>query len=77
MQIKEKWSCTFAIDVKQLLNGQGTTVQLFQKQYWENFKITDHKYEFRILKIIAFVVDIKFIGQATKEPLNNFEPQKS
>ena len=28
-------------------------IQLPQKDYWENFKITEHKYRFWILKIIV------------------------
>ena len=28
------------------LNRQNTKIQLSQKHHWENFKITDHKYEF-------------------------------
>ena len=28
-----------------------------QKHYWENFKITDHKYRFWILRIIEFLAD--------------------
>ena len=43
-RLKEKWSFSFVINVKQLLNGQETTIQLSQKHYWENYKITDHKY---------------------------------
>ena len=43
-QIKGKWSFSFVINVKQLSNGQYTTIQLSQKHYLENFKITDHKY---------------------------------
>ena len=40
-----------------------------------NFKITDHKYWFWVLEIIVFVAD-RLFGQTTKQPLNNFEPQK-
>ena len=42
----------------------------------ENFKITDHKYQFWILKIIAFLAKYSLFGQTTKQSLNNFEPQK-
>ena len=45
-----------------------------QKHYWENFKITDHKYRVCILKITVFLADI---GQTTKQPLSNIEPQKT
>ena len=45
-----------------------------QKHYWENFKITDHKYRVYILKITVFLADI---GQTTKQPLSNIEPQKT
>ena len=38
-----------------------------QKHYWENLKITDHKYRFWILQIIVFLVDIGYLV----EPLNN------
>ena len=51
------------INIKQLLNKQQTTTELSQKHYWENFKITDHKYRFLILKIIAFLI---FIGYSVK-----------
>ena len=44
-----------------MLNQQNTTIQLSQKHYWENFKITDNKYEFCILKIIAFLADIGYL----------------
>ena len=46
-----------------------------QKHYRENFKISDHKYWFWILQIIAFLEDIGF-HWTTKQPLSNFEPQK-
>ena len=32
-----------------------------QKHYWENFKITDNKYRFWILKITAFLADIGYL----------------
>ena len=51
-----QWSF-FVINVKQLLNWQCTKIQLSQKYYWENFKITGHKYQFWILKIIVFFAD--------------------
>ena len=59
-QIKEKWSFSFAIDAKQLLNRQYTKIELSQKRYWENFKITDHE----------------LLSQTIKQLLSNFEPQK-
>ena len=34
------------INVKQLLNRKYTKIQLSQKQYWENFNVIDHKYQF-------------------------------
>ena len=34
------------INAKYLLNQQYTKIQLSQKHYWENFKITYHKYRF-------------------------------
>ena len=37
--------------------------QLSQKDFWENFKTTDHKQLSWILKIIVFLADI---GQTTK-----------
>ena len=40
------WSFSFAINVKQLLSGQYTTIQPSQKHYWGKFKITDQKYQF-------------------------------
>ena len=39
---------------------------------FQNFKITDHKYQVWILRIIKH----RLFGQTTKQPLNNFEPQK-
>ena len=35
-----------------------TKIQLPQKSYGENFKITGHKYRFSILKITVFLADI-------------------
>ena len=43
-----------------MLNRQYTKIQLSQKYFWENFKITDHKYRFWILKVITFLVDILY-----------------
>ena len=40
-----------------------------------DFKITDHKYQFSILKIIVFLEDL--LSQTTKQPLSNFDPQKT
>ena len=40
--MKEKWSFSFEINVKELLNQQHTKIHLSQKQYCENFNITDH-----------------------------------
>ena len=50
----------FLFNVKQLLNRQYTTILLLQMHYWEDFKITDHKHRFWILKIIAFLVDVGY-----------------
>ena len=44
-----------------------TKIQLSQKHYWENFKITDHKYQFWILKIFLFLADIIYLVK----PLSN------
>ena len=44
-----------------LSNGQCTKIQLSQKHFWRNFKITDHKYRFRILKIPVFLADIGYL----------------
>ena len=41
-------------------------MQLFLKHYWESFKITDHKYRFSILKIIAFLADIGYLVKLLK-----------
>ena len=30
-------------------------------KHWENFKITDHKYQFLVLKIIVFLADIGYL----------------
>ena len=49
-----KWSFSFAINVKQLLNWQYTKIQLSLKDSWEHIKITDHTYRFWILKITVF-----------------------
>ena len=56
LQIKEKWNFSFVIKVKQLLNRQYTKIELSQKHYQENFKITNHVYRFLILKIIVIIV---------------------
>ena len=48
-----------------------------QNHYYKNVKITDHKYQFWILKIIALLADRPMLfGQATKQPLDNFELQR-
>ena len=47
-----------------------------QKHYQENFKIINHKYQFRIKKITVFFADIGYLRQTTEQPLSNFEPQK-
>ena len=51
-------------------------MKLSKKQYCKDFKIIDHKCQFRILKIISFLRRQWLFGQTTKQPLNNFEPQK-
>ena len=82
--MKDKWSLSFAINVKQLLNKQYSKIHLSQKHYWENFEITYSKYRFWILKIIVFLADIGYLVKllsnhyATLSPLNfenisNFE----
>ena len=35
---KEKWSFSSVVNVKQLSNGQYTTIQLSQKHYWKILK---------------------------------------
>ena len=45
------------------------------KALLENVKITDHKYLFWILKIIAFLED-RLHGQAITQPSSNFKPRK-
>ena len=44
-----------------MLNRQYNKIQLSQKHYWENFKITDHKYWFSDLKIVVFLADIGYL----------------
>ena len=44
-----------------MLNRQYTNIQLTQKHYWENFKITDHKYQLWILKIIIFLENMRYL----------------
>ena len=56
LQIKEKWNFSFLIKVKQLLNRQYTKIELSQKHYQENSKITNQVYRFLILKIIVIIV---------------------
>ena len=34
---------------------------MFQKHYWEDFKISDHEYSFSVLKIIVFLADIGYL----------------
>ena len=53
-----------------------TKIQLSQKYFWENFKITDHKYRFWILKITLSLADKDYFDQTSKQALSNFEPQK-
>ena len=48
IQIKEKWSFSFVLNVKWLLNKQYTTIQLFQKHPWD----------FKILK--SLIINISF-----------------
>ena len=48
IQIKEKWSFYFVINVKLLLNEQCTTIQLFQKRHCD----------FKILK--SLIININF-----------------
>ena len=58
-QIKEKLSFFFVINV--MLNRQYTKLRKSQNYYWENFKITDHEYQFSALKIIAFLANIGYL----------------
>ena len=58
-----------------MLNQQYTKIQLFQKHYRGNFKIIDHKYEFSP-ENYCIPRRHGLIGQTTKQPLSNFEPQK-
>ena len=32
-----------------------------QKDYWENLKMTDHKYQFSILKTIVFLTHVGYL----------------
>ena len=54
--ISNRFISNWPLDVELLSNIQGST----SNRYWENFKVTDHKYQFRILKIIAFLIDIGY-----------------
>ena len=51
----------FLCSKSKLLNWQYTKIHLSQKHYWENFKITDHKYWVWILKINVFLTDIGYL----------------
>ena len=46
---------------------------MYQKDFWENFKITDQKHLPLILKIIAFLASI---GQTTKATIKQLWSQK-
>ena len=67
-------NCKFNLKFGTLNNSN---IQLSQKYYWENVKISDHKCRFSILQIIAFLADkvTWSNGQITKQPLSNFEPE--
>ena len=72
LQIKEKWSFSFVINKK--IAAKPTIHQNYHQSlnhHWANFKITYHKCQFWILKIILFL-----LGQTTKQLISNFEPQK-
>ena len=34
-----------------------------QKHYWENVKITDHKYRFGVLKMVVFFADRGYLSK--------------
>ena len=72
----EKWSFTFVINVKQLLNGQYTTIKLFKKNYWgfETLKPLIINISFESRKLLQSSQTL--FGQTAKQPLNNFEPKK-
>ena len=53
-----------------------TKIQLSQKHYWRNFKITDHKYQFWILKIITFLADIDYLVKLLSNHLTTLSPLK-
>ena len=55
---------------------QYTKIQLAQKHYWENFKITVHQYRFWILKNTVVSRRHSLLSQTTKQPLSSFEPRK-
>ena len=46
------------------------------KALLENVKITNHKYQFWILKNYCILHRHSLFGQTTKQPLNNFDPLK-
>ena len=43
--------------------------------YWENFKITDHKYWFWVLKIIVFLTDIGYLIKLLSNREANLSPE--
>ena len=59
LHITEKWS--FLFNSKRKIRKLAVKLTMHQnsaiKHYWENFKITGHKYRFWILKIIVFLAE--------------------
>ena len=69
LHIKEKWSFSFVINVKYLLNRQHIKIQKFQKHLGKlkkHWLYTDY----------CILRKHSLLGQTTEQPLNNFGPQK-
>ena len=62
-------SFCLVINIKQLLNQQYTKIQLPQKHYWENSKIS-------VSESYCIAGRHRLLGQTTKQPLTNSEPRK-
>ena len=58
-----------------MLNSQYTKIQLCQKHFWENLKISDHKYQFWILKIILFFAEIGHLVKLLSNHKATFSPE--
>ena len=43
--------------------------------YWKNFQIPDHKYEFRILKIIVFLTDVGYLVKLQSNHYTTLNPE--